>query len=171
MHHYEKHADKNMFLEKLGLNGKFHLLTLHRPEKYRSERKLREVMRYPRRHGANGCAGDLARASAHAGVIEKYKADGHELGALRLIEPLTYLQLLALVQHCDIVFTDSEAFHGKPHGAAGGALCCFAWTHCTICWIKTGATIGKTDRASIGRAIENVQPADAKCSARLFWRR
>ncbi len=108
---------RSTILQRLGLApGAYHLATIHRAENTDSADALRAVVDY------------LTKASRECPVViplhprtrQAAAKFGIDLSALRVIEPVGYLDMAALLADCRSVFTDSgglqkEAyFHRKP---------------------------------------------------------
>jgi UDP-N-acetylglucosamine 2-epimerase (non-hydrolysing) len=101
-------ADGNATLRKLGLiNGSgprpFVLVTLHRPSNVDDDRML------PRLLGALACISRDVPVifPMHPRTRARVEAFGADTAALRVTEPLTYLEFLGLQQHARLVITDS----------------------------------------------------------------
>jgi UDP-N-acetylglucosamine 2-epimerase len=164
---YEQKADAKILTE-LGLKSHhFHLMTLHRPENTDHENYARfcAIMR------AVSILDKPVIWPLHprsAPILTRYQQEGKPLGMVRVVPPLTYLQLLALLQQCDMVLTDSG---GLPREAAWNGKRCAMLSRLET-WhdlVEKGwATIGKTDEASLVHAIEHARPADA-VAARAFF--
>lgn len=147
--------------------GRYHVLTLHRPENTDFEYYDRfcDIM------GAVGNIGLPVIFPVHPRtqpILQRYIEEHGGTGDVRPIPPLSYFEILGLVSDCEAVFTDSG---GLPREATWlGRKCVMLFKVET--WhdlLKNGwAQIGMTDRASIEQAFERSRPADRDAVRRLF---
>ncbi len=103
---YENRADESM-LKVYGLSkGRFHLMTLHRPENT-------DLDNYSRFCDIMSVACSLDHPviwpihPRTQPVLDRFIQAGKDLGAVKVIEAQTYLRLLALLKNCEMVLTDS----------------------------------------------------------------
>ena len=96
-------ARQTGFRSALGVNGSAVVVTLHRPSNVDD----------PARLGALAAAlAEVARDRpvifpAHPRTRQRFERAGIELGAVRLLDPIGYLEMLDLVEHAFAVVTDS----------------------------------------------------------------
>ena len=91
------------FRESLGLNGSSVVVTLHRPSNVDDTVRIRELA---------DALGDIANERpvvfpAHPRTKARLEAAGLRMDKVRLLEPVTYLEMLDLVEHAFAVVTDS----------------------------------------------------------------
>ena len=90
------------------------------------------------------------------------------MGALKTIEPLTYLRLLALVQNSDMVLTDSG---GLPREAVWSGKKCVVLYGSDL-WPdlieNNWAKLAKRSRSSIEKAVQDAVAPDASCTRQHF---
>lgn len=165
--HYERRADGSI-LKELGLSShRFHLMTLHRPENT-------DLRQYKRFCDIMSVAVELdlpvvwpvhPRTEA---ILNRYIDDGKPLGAVRTVAPLTYLRLLALLQNCDMVLTDSG---GLPRESAWCGKKCVVLYGSNI-WpdlVEQGwSTLGSTNKDSIEKGVNEAVVPDYH-AARAFF--
>lgn len=96
--------------------GRYHLATIHRAENTDNAASLAEVVAY-----LKGAAGGLPVVlPLHPRTRQAAERFGIDLSGLRIVEPVGYLDMTALLANCSTVLTDSggvqkEAyFHRKP---------------------------------------------------------
>src|SRR5487761_1037940 len=163
----EARADESILCELKLQSGGYYLMTLHRPENT-------DFGRYDRFCYILGVVAALDKPviwPVHPRaqpILKRYTEEAGSLGAIRPIAPVTYLKMLALVQGCGMVLTDSG---GLPREAVwSGKRCVMLFSVDT--WHdlldQDWATIGKNDKASIESAIEAARPPDAS-AARAFF--
>jgi UDP-GlcNAc3NAcA epimerase len=163
----EKRADAGI-LNELGISSeKFHLMTLHRPENT-------DLDRYERFCDIMSVASRLDKPviwPVHPRtepILRKYTDAGKPLGAVRTVPPFTYLRLLALLQNCDLVLTDSG---GLPREAAWSGKRCVVLYGSDL-WpdlIEQGWTkLAGADRSAIEKAVAQCVPADASAAREFF---
>lgn len=149
--------------DKYGLQpGQYHVSTLHRPENTDPENaaRLADIL---------SCMAVLDKPvvlPVHPrtrAVLRAYQDGGGKLGNIRCIDPITYFEMLGLLEGADTVITDSG---GLPREAVwSGCRCVMLFRQDT--WHdlleRKWATIGKTDKASIESALHNATrpPVDA----------
>lgn len=155
-------------VEELGLvPGGYYLSTLHRPENT-------DAINAERFDAIVSFLADLDKPvvlPVHPRtrpMFESWQAQGNALGKLRLIQPVTYFEMLGLLDGADGVFTDSG---GLPREAVwAGCRCVMLFRKDT--WhdlLENGwAAIGKTDRASIEAAWASANRPDPLAS-RAFY--
>ena len=136
-----------------GLPADFYLLTLHRAENTDDPARLRAIV-----EALNGLNGHFGVFPIHPRTREVLASRGLSLAPhIRTVEPVGYLEMLALESRCRFVVTDSggvqkEAFFfGKP---------CITLRDRTE-WIETVQsgwnTLAGADPARIRRAFESLQ--------------
>jgi UDP-N-acetylglucosamine 2-epimerase len=101
-------------------------------------------------------------------MFQAWRDAGHAVGSLRLVPPVTYFEMLGLLEGADCVFTDSG---GLPREAVWtGCRCTMLFSQDT--WhdmLENGwATIGKTDRASIETAFAQTRRPDVAATRRFY---
>ncbi|MBY0422924.1 MAG: UDP-N-acetylglucosamine 2-epimerase (non-hydrolyzing) [Parvularculaceae bacterium] len=117
LHAKKESAARSRIVETLGLSGRpFVLATVHRAENTDDPARLREIFAFIDRE-----RGDRAVVfPVHPRTRGVMAREGLAPGGARLIDPVGYFDVHALLAACDQVFTDSgglqkEAyFHGKP---------------------------------------------------------
>jgi len=112
---FKNKADRCDILERLRLSGKeYSLLTLHRAENVDESNKLRDVLK--------GIAGTGINVifPAHPRTKNRIKEYNISLQGtnIRIIDPVSYVEMLKLVKHAKMILTDSgglqkEAFWSK----------------------------------------------------------
>ena len=130
----------------------YHLATLHRPENTDPENfdRFRDIMDFL---AALDKPVLLPLHPRTRPRLQSYVNRGGNIGAIRVMSPVTYLQMLGLLEGADCVITDSG---GLPREATwSGCRCVMLFQMDT--WhdlLANGwATIGKSDRSSIERAF------------------
>lgn len=164
---YEKRADRSILAELQLSPGKYHLMTLHRPENT-------DLSQYERFCDILSVASQLDLPvvwPAHPRVqpiLKKFGDAGKPLGAVKLIEPLTYLRLMALLQNCQMVLTDSG---GLPREAAWTGKKCVV-LYASDMWpdlVEQGwAKLASTGRKSIEKAVGEAVVPDAHRAREFF---
>lgn len=107
--HYQKKARSRSILEKVGLESKkFMLVTLHRPSNVDEKRSLERIL---------DLFEELARKTVIAfpvhprtrKMLEEFGLSDRVRGikALKLLDPVGYLEFLNLMEHAQLVLTDS----------------------------------------------------------------
>lgn len=149
------------------VDGGYHVMTLHRPENtdLAEDERFRDIM------SVVTALSKPVIFAAHPRtrpIMDRFLTAGGKLGSLRPIPPVSYFEMLELLDGCDCVFTDSG---GLPREAVwSGKRCVMLFRVDT--WhdlLENGwATIGKTDRDSIATAFDQARPADAS-AARAFF--
>jgi UDP-N-acetylglucosamine 2-epimerase (non-hydrolysing) len=91
------------FRERLGVDGRAVIVTLHRPSNVDEPARLSAIARALR---------DIAREHqvvfpAHPRTQQRLRDLGLDLGSVRLLEPVAYAEMLDLVQAAHVVITDS----------------------------------------------------------------
>jgi UDP-N-acetylglucosamine 2-epimerase (non-hydrolysing) len=91
------------FRERLGLNGSSVVVTLHRPSNVDDGDRIREIA---------SVLGEIANERpvvfpAHPRTRLRLEAAGLRMDRVRLLEPVSYLEMLDLVEHAFAVVTDS----------------------------------------------------------------
>ena len=141
--------------DRFGLQfGQYHVSTLHRPENTDPENiaRLSDIL---------SCMAALDKPvvlPVHPrtrAVLKAYQDNGGKLGSIRCIDPITYFEMLGLLEGADTVITDSG---GLPREAVwSGCRCVMLFRQDT--WHdlleRKWATIGKTDKASIETALHS----------------
>jgi UDP-N-acetylglucosamine 2-epimerase len=163
----ENRADGTILKELLLKSGRFHLMTLHRPENT-------DLIKYERFCDIMSVVSQLDLPviwPVHPRVepvLKKYADQGKPLGAVRLVAPLTYLRLLALLQNCEMVLTDSG---GLPREAVWSGKKCIVLYGSDLWpdlieqgWVKRGGS----NRASIEKAVREAVVADAHAAREFF---
>ncbi|MDR0225285.1 MAG: UDP-N-acetylglucosamine 2-epimerase (non-hydrolyzing) [Burkholderiaceae bacterium] len=102
------------------------------------------------------------------GIVEHWQGNGGKLGSIKLVPPVTYLEMLGLLQGADCVFTDSG---GLPRETVWtGRRCVMLFREDT--WHdlleNNWAQIGKTDKASIETAFTSAQKPDITETRNFF---
>ncbi|WP_082877048.1 non-hydrolyzing UDP-N-acetylglucosamine 2-epimerase [Hydrogenophaga crassostreae] len=154
--------------QELALSEKgYHLSTLHRPENtdVRNFSRFCDIMNFLSSLDKPVVLPTHPRTMA---IIEKWKSGGGSLGSIKLIPPVTYLEMLGLLSGADCVISDSG---GVPREAVWvGAKCVMLFREDT--WhdlIQNGwATIGKTDRPSIENAFHASKRPDPSETMKHF---
>ena len=145
----------------------YYLSTLHRPENT-------DLVNAERFAAIFGFLSDLDKPvilplhPRSRRMVEQWQCAGGQLGAIRLVPPVTYLEMLALLEGADCVFTDSG---GLPREAVWmGCRCVMLFREDT--WhdlLEQGwAAIGKTDRSSIEVAFNQAVRPDKKSTRDFF---
>jgi UDP-N-acetylglucosamine 2-epimerase len=154
--------------EELGLaEGGYHVMTLHRPE----NTDLSEEARFNAIMSVVTSLDKPVVLAVHPRtqpIIDRFRAQAGGLGSLKVIPPVSYFEMLGLLDGCDCVLTDSG---GLPREAAWSGKRCVMLFRVDTWHDLLGhgwATIGKTDSASIRSAFEAARPADA-AAARAFF--
>lgn len=154
--------------QELGLaDGGYHVMTLHRPENtdLAEEARFRDIMSVVTTLDKPVIFATHPRTQP---ILDRFTTQGGKLGSLRPIPPVSYFEMLGLLEGCDCAFTDSG---GLPREAVWyGKRCVMLFRVDT--WhdlLENGwATIGKTDRASIETAFQEARPADADAVRAFF---
>jgi len=163
----EKRADQ-LILQELGLvPGKFHVMTLHRPENT-------DLDKYERFSDIMSVVAELDLPvlwpvhPRSQPILSKYTEMGNRVGKLRTIEPLTYLRLLALVQNSEMVLTDSG---GLPREAVWCGKKCVVLYGSDL-WpdlIQKGwAKLASSSRGSIEDAVQDAVAPDSSLTRQHF---
>lgn len=155
-------------VDELGLEpGGYYLSTLHRPENT-------DAVHRERFFDIVGFLASLDKPvvlPVHPRTRPMFQAwhdAGHAPGNLRLVPPVTYFEMLGLLEGAACVFTDSG---GLPREAVWtGCPCVMLFRQDT--WhdmLEHGwATIGKTDRASIETAFAQARRPDRAATRRFY---
>ncbi len=147
--------------------GGYHVITLHRPE----NTDLDEYGRFAEIISFVAALDKPAVLPLHPrtkAALDRYRAAFGSLGAIKVIPPASYLELLALVDACDCVFTDSG---GLSREAVWAGRRCVMLLH-AVTWhdlLEQGwAQIGATDRASIAKAFERAKIPEGAAAHAFF---
>jgi UDP-N-acetylglucosamine 2-epimerase len=154
--------------DELGLaEGGYHVMTLHRPENtdLSEEARFSDIMSVVTNLDKPVVLAVHPRTQP---IIDRFRARVGGLGSLKVIPPVSYFEMLGLLEGCDCVLTDSG---GLPREAAwSGKRCVMLFRVDT--WhdlLANGwAMIGKTDADSIRAAFSAARPADSS-AARAFF--
>jgi UDP-N-acetylglucosamine 2-epimerase (non-hydrolysing) len=97
------HARKSGFRERVGVNGDAVVVTLHRPSNVDDPERLAAIA------GALRAVAEQRPVvfPMHPRTAERVRGSGISLGAVRVLEPLGYLEMLDLVDGASAVITDS----------------------------------------------------------------
>jgi len=113
----EQTKNNTALLDKLGLDNKpFALCTMHRAENTDDELRFKKLISFLEKEARERAV----VFAVHPRTRKMMAARGVEPKGVRLIDPVGYFDLHTLLQHCDLVLTDSgglqkEAyFHRKP---------------------------------------------------------
>ncbi|WCM89328.1 non-hydrolyzing UDP-N-acetylglucosamine 2-epimerase [Acidovorax sp. NCPPB 3576] len=165
--HYFERRSHSVVAELELQPGGYYLSTLHRPENT-------DLVNAERFSAIFGFLSDLDKPvilplhPRSRRMVEQWQSAGGRLGAIRLVPPVTYLEMLALLEGADCVFTDSG---GLPREAVWmGCRCVMLFREDT--WhdlLEQGwAAIGKTDRSSIEAAFNQAVRPDKKSTRDFF---
>ena len=154
--------------DELGLRpGRYHVATLHRPENTDATEAERfaAIVDFM---AARDLPVVLPVHPRTRPMFDRWLAAGNAPGALRLVPPVTYFEMLGLLEGADTVITDSG---GLPREAVWtGCRCVMLFRKDT--WhdlLESGwATIGKTDRASIETAFATARRPEAGATQAFF---
>ncbi|MFN9279792.1 MAG: non-hydrolyzing UDP-N-acetylglucosamine 2-epimerase [Betaproteobacteria bacterium] len=166
LRYFERRSHR--MVQDLGLQpGGYHVSTLHRPENTDAANAARfaDIMGFMASLDKPVILPLHPRSRT---IVEQWQAVGGQLGSIRLIPPVTYLEMLALLEGADCVITDSG---GLPREAVWtGCRCVMLFREDT--WhdlLDNGwATIGKTDRASIETAYAQARRPDVSATRAFF---
>lgn len=163
----ERRADGSILKELCLSSARFHLMTLHRPENT-------DLSQYRRFCDVMSVASKLDEPviwpvhPRSQPILSRYLDDGKSLGAVRTVAPLTYLRLLALLQNCEMVLTDSG---GLPRESVWSGKKCVVLYGSNI-WpdlIEQGwAKLGSGDRASMEKAVQEAVTPDSLAARNFF---
>lgn len=145
--------------EGLGLEpGRYHVLTLHRPENTNLEAlsRFHEIM--------------TALSTIDMPIVFPIHPRTRPIWDiwikanpappnLRLVDPIGYLEMLDLIMHCECVFTDSGGLSREGMWAGRKCVMLFLVDTWHDCLERNWATIGKTDAASVLSAYDAARPA------------
>jgi UDP-N-acetylglucosamine 2-epimerase len=141
-------------------SGSYYLSTLHRPENT-------DLDNFDRFKDIISFLSDLDKVVVlpihprTKGIFDRYIAAGGNTGKILPVEPVSYFEMLGLLEGADCVFTDSG---GLPREAVwSGCKCVMLFRKET--WhdlLENGwATIGMTDRNSIESAFQGAEYPDS----------
>jgi len=150
---------KTDILDKLGVtSGEFDVMTLHRPDNTNMEEmpRFKEIMAEVASLPRPIIFPVHPRTRA---ILSSYVDHGGALGNLRLIDPVGYLDMLALVNNCNYVFTDSGGLPREAAWSGKRVVMLFREDSWHDMLDRNWVQIGKTDRASIHHAYKKATPA------------
>lgn len=138
--------------------GGYHVMTLHRPE----NTDLSETGRFRQIMAALGGLDKPVVFPVHPRtrpILRAFQLDGGNLGPVRPVEPVGYLEMLDLVGECDMVFTDSGGLPREAAWAGKRVVMLFRMDTWHDLLENDWAQIGKTDAGSIVAAADRARPA------------
>ena len=134
-----------------GLDGRFAFMTLHRAETVDDPRALKQVL------AAVDSLGIPIAFSVHPRTRSKLKEFGIELGRnFRAVEPLPYLQTLALVRRSEFVITDSGGLQKEAYWLGKPSLITRDTTEWTEIVDAGAAFVVGTTKAGIQRGRKSI---------------
>lgn len=144
------------FRAKLGVDGKAVIVTLHRPSNVDEPRRLA---------GIADALRDLSRDHtvvfpAHPRTQQRLRDAGIQLGAVRLMEPVAYAEMLDLVQGAHVVVTDSGGLQEETTALGVPCLTVRENTERPIT-ITEGTNRLVPDPAALAAAVRSVRRTDA----------
>lgn len=163
---FESKADRSI-VNALGLSGAFNLLTLHRPENTDGVARERffEILDF---------IASLDRPTVFPvhpralGAVEAYRAARKSTDKIKFVEPMTYLQILGLLEACDTVFTDSGGLSRESVWAGRKTLMFFKVDTWHDLLENGWARIAKGGRESIDAAYRQLREPNSVEARRLF---
>ena len=144
------------FRAKLGVDGKAVIVTLHRPSNVDEPRRLSRLADALR---------DLSRDHAvvfpaHPRTQQRLRDAGIDLGAVKLMEPVAYAEMLDLVQGAHVVVTDSGGLQEETTALGVPCLTVRENTERPIT-ITDGTHRLVPDPAALPAAVRSVRRTDA----------
>ena len=144
------------FRAKLGVDGKAVIVTLHRPSNVDEPRRLA---------GIADALRDLARDHtvvfpAHPRTQQRLRDAGIHLGAVKLMEPVGYAEMLDLVQGAHVVVTDSGGLQEETTALGVPCLTVRENTERPIT-ITEGTNRLVPDPAALAAAVRSVRRTEA----------
>jgi len=146
------------------LPGAYDLMSLHRPE----NTDLAEMDRFRSIFSALRTVQRPIVWPVHPRskpIVSAYLAEGGNLGPVRLTEPVSYLDMLGLLQGAVRVITDSGGLPREAAWAGKQVVMLFRMDTWHDLLENQWATIGKSDEASIIRALDACPPQASEVRA------
>jgi UDP-N-acetylglucosamine 2-epimerase len=146
--------------------GKYDLMTLHRPE----NTDVSELNRFTEIFSALQSVDRPIIWPVHPrskAVIAAYKSAGGSMGPVRLIDPVSYLDMLGLIQGAERIITDSGGLPREGVWSGKQVVMLFRMDTWHDLIENSWASIGKTDAASVEAALQAPRPSASH--ARTFF--
>jgi len=160
LHNVDIAEQRSHILEKLGIEPKAYLLaTVHRPQNTDRAENLRSIL------GAFNALDELIVFPAHPRTSEAIERLGYPLRShVKLIEPVSYLDMLVLEKHACLILTDSGGVQKEAHFFGAPCLTLREETE----WVETveagwNVLVG-ADEERIVEAVRGFQPAGKRAA-------
>jgi UDP-GlcNAc3NAcA epimerase len=163
---FEAKAD-HAFADALKMGQEFNLITLHRPENTDGENSVRffEILDFIASMEMPAVFPVHPRTTA---LVNQYRASRPGSDKIRFVEPLTYLQMLALLQRANVVFTDSGGLSREAVWSGKKTLMFFRVDTWHDLLEHGWAQIAKGDLDSIEASYAKLKSPSASEARKLF---
>src|SRR5512146_2516222 len=149
-------ARRSGFRKRMGINGRAVVVTLHRPSNVDDAERLGAIATPPREIAEEH---DVV-FPAHPRTRQRLEEGGHDLGKVRLFDPVGYAQMLDLVDGAHVVITDSGGLQEETTALGVPCLTVRENTERPIT-ITEGTNRLVPDPAALAVAVRSVRRTDS----------